>query len=236
MSSFFRFPHTPHLEWLGEGSPRDDKVLSPAEAKDLLAGEVVVEEKLDGANVGFSIGSDGGVRVQNRGQYLEEPFHGQFSRLTPWLAQHRETLEALLTLGLILFGEWCAAKHSVAYRSLPDWFLGFDVYDRAEGRFWSTRRRNDLLGSLGFAAVPCRFRGHADLPLLTELLRTEASQYDSGPMEGVVIRSEDSSWLLRRAKLVRADFTQSIAEHWSRRSIEWNRVSPEINAPLLHEN
>jgi hypothetical protein len=43
---FFRFPHTPHLAWLGQAPPRDDKVLSAAEAKSLLAGEVAVDEKL----------------------------------------------------------------------------------------------------------------------------------------------------------------------------------------------
>ena len=36
-ADFFRFPHTPHLAWLGEGSPRDDKVLSPNEVTGLLA-------------------------------------------------------------------------------------------------------------------------------------------------------------------------------------------------------
>jgi hypothetical protein len=44
MTDFFRFPHTPHLAWLGEGSPRDDKVLLPNEVAALLAGNVVVEE------------------------------------------------------------------------------------------------------------------------------------------------------------------------------------------------
>ena len=62
MTDFFRFPHTPHLAWLGEGTPRDDKVLSSHEAAALLAGEVVVEEKLDGANVGLSLDPDGGLR------------------------------------------------------------------------------------------------------------------------------------------------------------------------------
>jgi hypothetical protein len=64
MSDFFRFPHTPHLAWLGEGSPRVDKVLSSREAADLLAGEVVVEEKLDGANLGISVSENGALRVQ----------------------------------------------------------------------------------------------------------------------------------------------------------------------------
>lgn len=61
---FFRSPHTPHLAWLGEGQPRDDKVLPSEEADALLAGEVVVEEKVDGANVGFSTTEDGELRLQ----------------------------------------------------------------------------------------------------------------------------------------------------------------------------
>lgn len=76
------FPHTPHIAWLGEGSPRDDKVMSPIEVATLLAGDVVVEEKLDGANVGLSLASDGSLRAQNRGQYLAEPHTGQFARFT----------------------------------------------------------------------------------------------------------------------------------------------------------
>jgi hypothetical protein len=81
MTDFFRFPHTPHIAWLGEAQPRDDKVQSPNEAKALLADEVVVEEKIDGANLGISLGPDGLLRAQNRGQYLAEPHAGQFARL-----------------------------------------------------------------------------------------------------------------------------------------------------------
>lgn len=86
MSAFFRFPHTPHIAWLGKGQPRDDKVLAVDEANQLLREAVVLEEKVDGANLGLSIGSDGVVRAQNRGQYLPEPYTGQFSRLNAWLA------------------------------------------------------------------------------------------------------------------------------------------------------
>src|SRR6185312_9818856 len=113
MPEFFRFPHTPHLAWLGEGTPRDDKVLSPAEARELLADDVVVEEKLDGANLGISVDPAGGLRLQNRGQHLVPPFGGQFSRATGWLAQHAHALSSTLGPDLILFGEWCAARHSV---------------------------------------------------------------------------------------------------------------------------
>ena len=115
---FFRFPHTPHLAWLGEGSPRDDKVLSPNELSGLLAGDVVVEEKLDGANVGLSLAPDGSLRAQNRGQYLAELYDGQFARLPAWLAQHDKAMRSVLTPNLILFGEWCAACHSLDYAAL----------------------------------------------------------------------------------------------------------------------
>lgn len=77
MSTFYRFPHTPHLAWLGVGEPRDDKVLPASEAEALLARDVVVEEKLDGANLGFSIAGDGRLQAQNRGQYLQAPLSGQ---------------------------------------------------------------------------------------------------------------------------------------------------------------
>ena len=95
MTDFFRFPHTPHLAWLGQGIPRDDKVLSRAEAQALLLGEVVVEEKLDGANLGISLAPDGGLRAHYRGQYLGAPFAGQFSRLPAWLAMHESGLRAV---------------------------------------------------------------------------------------------------------------------------------------------
>jgi ATP-dependent RNA circularization protein (DNA/RNA ligase family) len=224
MSDFFRFPHTPHLAWLATGEPRDDKLLTLVEANALLADKVAVEEKLDGANLGISIGTDGQLRVQNRGQYLVEPFTGQFSRLSLWLGQHRYKLIDTLGDQLILFGEWCAAKHSLDYENLPDWFLLFDVYDRKEGRFWSTTRRNTLATSLGLAVVPQLLRDYVTLMTLKNLLTTRSSQFRQGPLEGVVIRRESNDWCESRAKLVRGEFTQTIGEHWRRRTIEWNSL------------
>ncbi|PXX77730.1 RNA ligase family protein [Rivihabitans pingtungensis] len=223
MSDFFRFPHTPHLAWLGAGSPRDDKVLSAAQAQALLAGEVVVEEKLDGANLGFSLAADGELRAQNRGQYLADPHSGQFARLPAWLAQHGAALHAALTPSLMLFGEWCAARHSLDYPALPDWFLLFDVYDRAAGRFWSVPRRNALAMAAGLVTTPQRAHGQTSLAALRQLL-DQPSCYRPGPLEGVVVRQESALWCEARAKLVRPDFTQAIDAHWRRRAIEWNRV------------
>lgn len=223
---FFRFPTTPHLAWLAkDGMPRDDKVLSPAEAQALLSGDVVVEEKLDGANLGLSLSPDGALRAQNRGQYLSEPYVGQFARLPAWLAQRESGLHAVLRPELRLFGEWCAARHSLDYDTLPDWFLLFDVYDRRKGRFWSTARRNALAAEVGLVTVPQVSSGRTTLSVLKQLVMDTPSRYRAGlPLEGVVVRRESGEWCEARAKLVRPDFAHAINTHWRKRAIEWNRV------------
>ena len=228
MTEFFRFPHTLHIAWLAPGSPRDDKVLSPKEAAELLRADVVVEEKLDGANLGFSLSPEGELRVQSRGQYLHAPYAGQFARLPDWLLLHGDQLRAALashaSAGLMLFGEWCAARHSLGYDHLPDWFLLFDVYDRNQGGFWSTTRRNALAATLGLATVPRLLEGRFTLSELKDGMNGRQSQFRQGVLEGVVIRRESAEWCEARAKLVRPDFTQAIGEHWSRRRIEWNQL------------
>jgi hypothetical protein len=226
MTDFFRFPHTPHLAWLGAGTPRDDKVLSPAEARALLAGEVTVEEKLDGANLGISRDPAGGLRLQNRGQYLIPPLGGQFSRATAWLARREHELAPALGDTLTLFGEWCAARHSVVYDHLPDWFIAFDVYDRTAQRFWSTARRDAWATALGLAAVPVLARRRRmTLAEVEALVMTGSSRFGSAPLEGVIVRREGAAFLEQRAKLVRPDFTQAIGEHWRSRRIEWNAIA-----------
>lgn len=224
MSDFFRFPHTPHIDWLGEGMPRDDKVLTEPEIEALLAQPICVEEKLDGANLGISLRATGELRAQNRGQYLLEPFAGQFSRLNSWFGQHQYALCDNLQSDWIVFGEWCAARHSLDYDNLPDWFVVFDVYDRSEQKFWSCERRNALAAKLGLAVVPTLYQGTATLPELKELLAHASSHYREGNPEGIVMRQDSELWCEARAKLVRADFAQSIEEHWRSRAIEWNDV------------
>lgn len=224
MHEFFGYPHVPHLVWIGDKEPRDDKVLSAREAEGLLANAVVIEEKIDGANLGFSLGPDGSLRAQNRGQYLHEPFARQFSRLNSWLMTHGEALQFSLTPNLIVFGEWCAARHSLDYDALPDWWLVFDVYDREAAKFWSSTRRDDWASCAGLQPIASVNRGRFTLQQLTSLLDRSQSQYRHGLMEGIVIRAEQGDWLRDRAKLVRPDFTQSIDTHWRKRPIQWNQL------------
>lgn len=222
MTDFFRFPRTPHLVWLGTDEARDDKVLRAGEASELLSGPVLIEEKVDGANVGLSL-SESGLRAQNRGAYIErEACHPQFRPLFRWLDTHRHALTDALDANLILFGEWCYAVHSVRYTKLPDWFLAFDVYDRSREEFWSALRRDELIDRIGLARVPKVTEGRFTVPDIVRMLGP--SQLSNGPAEGVYVRRDESDRLVGRAKVVRPEFVQQIDAHWSARSMETNAL------------
>jgi ATP-dependent RNA circularization protein (DNA/RNA ligase family) len=225
IGDFFKYPHVPHLMWLGAAPAREDKVLSQEEAKDLLRDTVVVEEKVDGANLGVWIDPSGQVRLQNRGGIVES-FTGQFRRLRDWLALHESDIRSRLAPNLIVFGEWCALAHSVNYDQLPDWWLLFDVYDREARRFWSVQRRDDWAAQVGVCTVPLVGRGHYSVTALQALVETRKSSLRNGFMEGVVVRVEEDGWLTSRAKLVRGDFVQSIDVHWRNKLARSNRLAP----------
>ncbi len=195
----------------------------PNEVTELLSKELVVEEKIDGANLGISFEEKIGFRFQNRGNWLEGKLTGQWERLRGWTAEHESSLRTHLPPSHVLFGEWCYAKHSIAYDRLPDWFLAFDVYDAVADRFWSIERRDDLLREVGLALVPMVASGSFFLQQLIRML-DEPSAFGNQPREGIYLRLEQDGWLVARAKLVSPEFVQQIGEHWSFRAIQPNRL------------
>lgn len=219
-----KFPHTPHLAWLGDGSARQDKVLHRIEALEFLSHEVTVEEKLDGANIGISFDAEGELVVQNRGTVLRHGEQQQFQPLWPWIALRQSELRQGLGQNLVLFGEWCFAVHSVRYNSLPDYLIAFDVFDALHKRFWSTNRRNDWASQYGIETAPQLKRGRFELCELEAILLNLKSAYGSERVEGLYLRWDEGEWLGGRAKLVRAEFVQAIGEHWSKRMLESNKL------------
>ena len=151
----------------------------------------------------------------------------QFKGLDNWARVHEgELCQILEPERHVLFGEWCYAKHSIHYTHLPDWFIAFDIYDRAEGRFFSAQRRDAVLGDTSIAVVPRlaqrAFKAKADLlPLLDTLSGLRGGQ---GTVEGVYVRWDKGEWLERRAKVVRADFVQAIDVHWTKQTLTKNVV------------
>jgi ATP-dependent RNA circularization protein (DNA/RNA ligase family) len=225
---FFKFPSTPHLALLSGVEVRDDKVMLDAERHDFLQQELIVEEKVDGANLGISFDSEGNIRAQNRGAYLHLPSTGQWKKLADWLAPRTDILFEKLIDRYILFGEWCYAQHSVYYDRLPDWFLGFDIYDKKKGRFLSSVRRDRTFLDMSISQVPQIDRGRFTFIELKKLL--SRSQLSDKPAEGLYLRIDQGDWLVQRAKLVRPAFIQSVGQHWARMSISPNMLVSEARA------
>ncbi|MDR1873927.1 MAG: RNA ligase family protein [Synergistaceae bacterium] len=219
---FFKFPSTPHLATLPGVDVRGDKVLSLQERDEFLQHELVIEEKVDGANLGISFDAEGNVHAQNRGAYLHLPGAGQWKPLEQWLTRRIDSLFEHLSDRIILFGEWCYAQHSVFYDRLPDWFLGFDLYDKQMDRFFSSERRDDLFRKMCINQVPIIARGCFTYMELEEMLAE--SRLTAQPAEGLYFRFDQGDWLVLRAKLVRAEFIQSLEQHWSRSIIKPNRL------------
>jgi len=221
-NDFFKFPSTPHLAIYGNTEVRDDKVMSEAERTEFLQHELIVEEKVDGANLGISFDNEGNIRAQSRGSYLHIPYSGQWKKLTEWLSPRIDELFEQLTDKYVLYGEWCYAQHSIAYDSLPDWILGFDVFDKNTEKFFSYPRRNEMFNALGICQVPLIQRGHFTISELKNLVLQ--SKLSSHPAEGIYLRFDQGDWLEQRAKLVRPNFIQAIEKHWSRSTIKPQRL------------
>lgn len=222
MNDFFKFPSTKHILLPEEERTRLDKVLSMDEVAELLSHEVVIEEKVDGANLGISFDGDGKICLQNRGNWLEYPLSGQWKKLDEWIKKKQNTLFDFLLDQYILFGEWCYATHSIYYNKLPDYFIGFDIFDKTNQKFLSVSRRNKLLDSMGISIVCQLFAGKIQRDQLSNFF--VKSCYGSGLCEGIYIRLDEDGWLKKRAKLVRYEFKQSIEEHWQKKGLKVNSI------------
>jgi hypothetical protein len=224
---FFKFPTTPHLATQSGIDIRRDKILTESERDEFLQHEIIVEEKVDGANLGISFDSEGHLRAQNRGSYLLLPGSGQWKKLDEWIKLHFDLFLEFLSERYILFGEWCYAQHSIFYDRLPDWFLGFDVYDKQSQNFLASAHRDRLLANMNISKVPFLAHGHFVYPEILKFLCK--SELADQPAEGLYLRIESDEWLLKRAKLVRPAFVQSMQQHWSRSTLKPNRLLNKVD-------
>ena len=214
LNQIIKFPRTKHIVNLG-AMARDDLLMSSIDIEHMLKGIVVVEEKIDGANLGFRYDSNKKIIAQNRSHYVCSSSHPQFKKLDQWISMHKTGLDSILSKGnLIIYGEWLYSKHSINYTMLPDYFIMFDIYDIDAKKFYSRERVEKMVIGTGLNMVPIIFKGKTNLEKLKLLAQTN-SQYYNGVVEGVYVRLCNSDWLELRAKIVRADFISG-DEHWTK--------------------
>lgn len=221
---FIKYPRTPHL--FGSTGTDDDKHLGEENSQRFIADDsLIVEEKLDGTNVGIHFADDGELVLQCRGHLITEGMHPQYDLFKQWAAVKRNVLEDRLGGRFILFGEWVYARHSVHYRKLPHYFFEFDIYDKEAGCFLSLERRLELIDNTGIHTVPVVHSGAVGRDRLNELIGPSAfdslfenplSKQTDNLMEGLYLRTEANGVAVGRAKVVRPEFVEKIKQstHW----------------------
>lgn len=224
----FKFPRTPHLINLGAATDDDEHVHLAIDTTQTNT-RVVITEKVDGANMGFSLSEDKQILVQNRSHHVNPTSHDQFKKLGAWVEKHKEELLKLLDRDpyfperYILFGEWLYATHSIPYSRLPDYFMAFDLYDRRTGTFASTNTLRSLLMNTSISVVPLLHEG--GLPSeneLREMVQRESMFYE-GRIEGIYLKVEIELEVVQRAKVVRSDFIAG-NEHWTKAPLQVNTI------------
>ena len=221
---FVKYPRTPHL--FGSRGTADDKHLGESESLRFVADRsLIVEEKIDGTNVGIHFAADGKMALQCRGHLITEGMHPQYDLFKQWAVVKRPVLEDLLEDRRILFGEWVYARHSVLYRRLPHYFFEFDIYDKQARSFLDLSRRMELLEGTGIQTVPVLHRGSLDCQGLLSLIGPSRfdSEFDNpltkqadDLMEGLYLRTEAAGFVTGRAKVVRPEFVEKVKQsaHW----------------------
>lgn len=220
-----KFLRTGHLMNLGAAT--EDDFLVNFQTKDETP-HVIITEKVDGANMGFSLSSDRQLLVQNRSHYITSNAHAQFRPLHPWVEEHRADLYSVLDRDplfperYILYGEWLVATHSIPYSRLPDRFLAFDLYDR-QTKTWADRRTIErLLADTNISMVPIIYEGPRPSDRILKEMVQRQSQFYDGPVEGIYVKEERNGLVANRGKIVRSDFTAGITEHWDRVAMRKN--------------
>ena len=245
----FKFPRTPHVfrprVLDAESATADDLVIDYgdfASEPTASAGmghwhRIVLTEKIDGANMGISLGGDRQIVCQNRSHWVSSADHAQFRKLDSWVEANRADLYTVLDRDndgfiqrWILFGEWMAAVHSVEYTRLPSLFIAYDVYDRQTQRFLPHSGVVRLLAPTRIPVVPLLSVSNS-LPDPVDLVRlanlpSPFTEPDAR-REGIYIKIEDDNQVRGRGKVVRKDFIQG-NEHWTKNMIRYNTVREDL--------
>lgn len=204
------YPRVAHLV-AGRGTG-DDIEADRASIDALLAGEVVVEEKLDGANV--VVWPDGPRLVCSlRSGPGATDRAGQLGPLRGWVAEHADAVRGLLGGDTAVYGEWLLLTHSVAYDRLPAYLIALDLWSPDDG-FVLVDERNARCAAAGIDTPPERWRGRASSSAEVET-KLGPSAYGDGLAEGIVVRAVDGR-PPRLGKLLRAGFDRSDDDEWRR--------------------
>jgi hypothetical protein len=234
-----KYPRTQHLQ--GSRLQEGDEDLSQVPFNEIFGKNIVIEEKIDGANSAVSFDGEGNLLLQSRGHYLDGGFRERhYNLMKQWANFNRDLFYNALGSRYIMYGEWMYAKHTVFYDALPDYFMEFDIFDRDRQVFLDTPSRKKITEKIGIiSSVPVLAEGvfrskekilsylgnsnyitENHIEVLKKLaerqnLDVERQVRETDPsmlMEGLYIKVEQNGVVEERVKYVRASFLQCVNE------------------------
>lgn len=167
------------------------KYLGSAETKgifDKSSDEVVVQEKIDGANFRFMV-KDGDLTFGSRNvPQVENKNYDQFADTIEYLEENID--KSKMDRDLVYIGE-ATQKHTLEYNweEIPQ-LLGFDVLHRDSGLPLNWELAKEKFNKVGLAFVPILWRGKVkewEEKDIKDFL--EGSKYRKGKPEGIVIKN-----------------------------------------------
>lgn len=204
------------------------KCLDENEVRTLLSGHVTMDEKIDGGVLGLAWDGCRPLVVGKHSMVDYDVSSKKFYGLREWIYDNYNRISEI-PLGWIVYGEWMRRQHHIPYNDLPNYFVGFDVFDGTIGHgFLNYIDRSVFLDALGFAEVPFIYSG-TDLGIEDIICITEGvggvnnkSRFNSKEIiEGVIIRNDNG--LI--GKYVRREFMDSIEENLLNLPLVENRLT-----------
>ena len=232
-----KYPRTQHLQ--GSRLQEGDEDLSQIPFSEIIGKNIVIEEKIDGANSAVSFDDAGNLLLQSRGHYLTGGYSERhYNLMKQWANINSDLFYSVLGCRYIMYGEWMYAKHTVFYDALPDYFIEFDIYDRERDVFLDTDARKVLTQEMKIVhSAPVLARGvfrtkesilsylgnsnyitenHIEVLrnlALRQGLDVERQVRETDPaltMEGLYIKVESEGEVKQRMKFVRHSFYQCV--------------------------
>lgn len=206
-----KYPRTFHFPW-SEEIHSDDKVIK--DISNLLSKPLMASIKMDGSNVGISfetISSRSGMK----------PDHPSFDLLK----QKYATIKYDIPKGIVIYGEWLYAKHSISYDNLDDYLMVFAILDNDTWLSWKdVEEYCGLLGLNTVQVINKNFTVRTEEELREITTKFAHISIKQGH-EGIVVRNINSfkDFQSNTAKFVRKGHVQT-DKHWMFKTIERNEL------------
>jgi hypothetical protein len=222
-----KFPHMSYVSFSPTSDQKDVRRSGFIDLKNLLNKPLIFTTKMDGSNLQITrekVAARNGISAD----------HSSFD----YIKQIYPMIQSKVPENLIIYGEWCFAKHSIHYQNLDNYFHLFAVYNQ-EVQIWESFQQVQFWAEeLGFVTVPIVQRDliFDDKPELEATIKLLGESVIKKGHEGIVIRnanSFDSKYFSQNvAKYVRKNHVQTDI-HWKKGPIVKNILKNSKNPKFL---